>query len=233
MTPGPQPIADGATTTETAVSAGAAEGRTEYWNGYYASHRSATRPLPSQFATFVAGELDGSHRVVELGCGNGRDALFFAEYGHEVVGVDGSAAAVEACTALAATLGSGARFLQATITDDDLADRLGSSALPTVVYARFFLHAITEAEEGRLLDLAAAVSEPGGLLAVEYRTVEDASLAKVTDEHFRRYAVPAEVEARAQDRGFERTYAVEGFGYAKYRHDDAHVARALFRKGGL
>lgn len=207
-------------------------GRTDYWNGYYSSHRPAARPLPSQFATFVAGELEGPHRVIELGCGNGRDALFFAEYGHEVLGVDASAAAVEACTGLAGTLGSSARFLQASIDEDDLADRLGASDRPTVVYARFFLHAITEEEEGRLLDLSAAVTQPGGLLAVEYRTVRDASLAKVTDAHFRRYAVPAEVEARALQRGYEAAYAVEGFGYAKYRHDDAYVARALFRKHG-
>lgn len=206
--------------------------RTEYWNGYYSSHRPAARPLPSQFATFVAGELEGPHRVVEFGCGTGRDALFFAEYGHEVVGVDASAAAVDACIELAGRLGSPARFVRAGIEEDGLPERLGSSALPTLVYARFFLHAITEDEEGRLLDLAAELTGPGGVLAVEYRTVRDADLAKVTDAHFRRYAVPAEVEGRASQRGFAATYTVEGFGYAKYRHDDAYVARTLFRKRG-
>lgn len=231
-----RPITEGTSAVthaeDSATTLSTTSGRTDYWNGYYSSHKPAKRPLPSQFATFVAGELEGPHRVVELGCGNGRDALFFAQYDHEVVGVDASAAAVEACTELAGRLGSGATFVQASIDEEGLADRLGTSSLPTVVYARFFLHAITEEEEGRLLDLAAALTEAGGILAVEYRTERDASLAKVTDAHFRRYAVPAEVEERAKQRGFDPTYEVEGFGYAKYRHDNAYVARALFRKIG-
>jgi SAM-dependent methyltransferase len=206
------------------------DARTDYWEHYYAARATPVRKLPSQFATFVAGELDRRHRVIELGCGDGRDAMFFASYGHEVVGVDASHTAVEACRQLARTLGEPASFLVSRIDEPDLAARIKGDGGPRVVYARFFLHAITEAEEESLLDLAAAVTDPGDLLAVEYRTVRDSSGVKVTETHYRRFVLPASFEARALGRGFDVTYAVEGFGFAKYRQDDAYVARTLFRR---
>jgi len=209
---------------------GLTEDRQDYWDGYYAAHRPVSRPLPSQFASFVAGELEEPHRVVELGCGNGRDAIFFAGYGHEVVGVDASEAAVSGCRDLAAALGAPAEFTRSHIEDPGLAERLGPSARPTLVYARFFLHAITDDEEERLLDLAASITRPGDLLAVEYRTVRDSTGPKVTGSHFRRYVLPAEFETRALAHGFTVAYAVEGFGFAKYRTDDAYVARGLYRR---
>ena len=214
---------------EMSRTADAPDTRSSYWDDYYATRATRQRRLPSQFATFVAGELDRPHRVIELGCGDGRDAMFFSAYGHDVVGVDASIAAIEACRALAETLAEPARFVHARIDEPGLADRVKGTG-PRVVYARFFLHAITEAEEEVLLDLAAALTEPGDLLAVEYRTIRDLSGTKVTATHFRRYILPAAFEARALSKAFDVIYAVEGFGFAKYREDDAYVARTIFRR---
>lgn len=206
------------------------EDRSSYWDEYYAARATTRRPLPSQFATFVAGELEQPHRVIELGCGNGRDSIFFASYGHDVTGVDGSEAAVHACSELAAALGERPTFLQSAIDDPALVQRLSGSPGPHLVYARFFVHAITDEEEQRFLDLAATLTAPGDLLAVEYRTIRDQVGAKETGAHYRRFVLPATFQARALERGFEVTYAVEGFGFAKFRHDDAYVARTIFRR---
>jgi SAM-dependent methyltransferase len=206
------------------------DARASYWDAWYAGRGATGRKLPSQFATFVAGELERPHRVVELGCGDGRDALFFASYGHDVVAVDASASAIEGCRRLADALGERVSFIRSTIDDPDLVAKVRGDAGPRVVYARFFLHAITDHEEETLLDVAAAIGDPGDLLAVEYRTTRDSSGAKVTASHFRRFVLPASFEARALGRGFEVVYAVEGFGFAKYRQDDAYVARTLFRR---
>jgi SAM-dependent methyltransferase len=216
--------------TEVMHSSTTTEHRSDYWDEYYAARASTRRALPSQFATFVAGELDRPHRVIELGCGNGRDSIFFSSYGHDVTGVDGSDAAVAACTALAAALGESATFLQSTIDHPRLVERLSGSPGPHLVYARFFVHAITDGEEEVFLDLASELTGPGDLLAVEYRTVRDQVGAKETATHYRRFVMPSTFEARALQRGFEVAYAVEGFGFAKWRHDDAYVARALLRR---
>jgi SAM-dependent methyltransferase len=216
-------------TSEHAVEPASAS-RSTYWESYYAHRSDVGRRLPSQFAVFVAGELDGRYRVIDVGCGDGRDALFFAGYGHDVVGVDASSSAISGCRERAAALGLDAAFVVASIEDPGLAQRVRGDVGPRLVYARFFLHAISEGEETSLLELAAAITGPSDLLAVEYRTIRDASGVKVTDAHYRRFIMPATFEARALDHGFDVAYSVEGFGFAKYREDDAYVARTLFRR---
>jgi SAM-dependent methyltransferase len=208
------------------------DGRADYWEHYYAERVTPTRRLPSQFATFVAGELDRPHRIIEIGCGDGRDALFFASYGHDVIGVDASHSAIEACRLAANVLGEEAEFVVARIDEPDLAARVKGERGPRVVYARFFLHAITETEEDCLLDVSAALTDPGDLLAVEYRTTRDSSGVKVTAQHYRRFVLPASFEAKALGHGFDVIYNVEGFGFAKYRQDDAYVARTIFGRRG-
>lgn len=210
---------------------GRADSRRGYWDSYY-QHRASSdgRPLPSQFATFVAGELSTRHRIIEFGCGGGRDSIFFATYGHDVVGVDASDNAVESCRALAARLGVAATFVCSDLSDPGLPERLGGTDDPVAVYARFFIHAITDEEEQRFLDIAADLVPVGSLLAVEYRTVRDSSGAKVTADHFRRFVSPSKFDARALGKGFEVSYSVEGYGFAKYRQDDAYVARTVLVK---
>jgi SAM-dependent methyltransferase len=211
------------------------EGRTEqkaaYWDEFYRRQQPTLRRVPSQFATFVAGELDSRHCVVEFGCGNGRDALFFAEHGHDVIGIDGSPRAIAHCQAAAEAVGTPAVFVEGSVSDPDLPSRLPNRRAPSIVYARFFLHAITSAEEQAFLACAAGVTRPGDLMAVEYRTVRDQGQVKVTDAHFRRFLSPHQFHLDAAEYGFHVTYSVEGFGYAKYREEDAYVARALLRRG--
>ena len=62
----------------------------EYWNKYYASREVLKLSAPSQFAAFVAQEAGDAHLIIEVGCGNGRDSLFFARHGFQVVAIDGS-----------------------------------------------------------------------------------------------------------------------------------------------
>ncbi len=58
----------------------------------------------SAFAREVAGYLSGG-RVLDLGCGEGRDAVFFATQGFEVTGVDVSQAGIAKARKLAETKG--------------------------------------------------------------------------------------------------------------------------------
>lgn len=200
-----------------------------YWEKYYAA-AELIRPVPSQFAAFVAGELPGPQRVIEFGCGTGRDALFFASYGHQVVAVDASRAATEHGAALAREFGDEVTFIAADIDDPGLVDLIPSGSGQTTIYARFFLHAITESEEQAFLESASKLTKPGDLMALEYRTVRDQSGAKATGKHYRRFINPADFQFAATERGFRARYAVEGFGFAKYKQDDAYVARGIWER---
>jgi SAM-dependent methyltransferase len=205
-----------------------------YWNGYYGRAAAAFSPRPSQFAAFFAGEIEPGTLVVDIGCGNGRDSLFFAQAGFETIGVDGSSAAVEGCQAAARGAGlARARFLCSRVEDTALGGRvaeLAGPAAPRALYARFLLHAITEAQEDALLATAAGLCRAGEILAVEFRTLRDVAQTKVTGAHYRRFIDPLHLIAAASRHGFATRYFVEGFGYAKYKADDAHVARCIFAR---
>lgn len=209
------------------------DGRASYWNQFYGA-RAASLVMPSQFALFVLGETPDDCSIVDIGCGTGRDTLYFASQGRKAVGVDASVAGVEHCARTASSNGLDATFLASTVDSPTLAAEIGRVAAlegPVCIYARFFVHAINDAEEEAFLALASRLCKDGDLLAAEFRTLRDAQLAKETGAHYRRYVDPMTFIHRAISHGFASDYFVEGFGYAKYKNDDAHVARCVLRKG--
>lgn len=210
----------------------------EYWSGFYSAAQLPV--LPSQFAAFVAnellnGDLGEIDAILEAGCGNGRDALFFLRHGYRVHAMDASPSAVESCNQQLAQIEPEirprARFLNAPADEraswQKLAEGLEGRLL---VYTRFFFHAIDEQAQDKVLDAAAElIRQRGGALCVEARTDQDASLSKVTPEHYRRFIRPDDFAAAVASRGLEVTYRAEGYGMAKYKQDNAHVFRLVAR----
>lgn len=205
-----------------------------YWEQFYASQEPRKFAAPSQFAAFVAQEA-GDSLIIEVGCGTGRDSLFFARQGFLVVAIDGSQAAIDHCERLREASGvTGVKFQCASAGEPDFLETLkavrASHDGPALAYARFFLHAVTETEESAFFSDMSAALRSGDRLALEYRTVRDASGSKVTAAHYRRFVSPSQVFANAGRLGFSVDYEVEGFGFAKYKEDDAYVARCILRK---
>jgi SAM-dependent methyltransferase len=206
-----------------------------YWDSYY--RQQGAPELPSQFALFVAnevvtGELPAPAAVLDIGCGNGRDTLFFARLGFQVGAIDQSQAAIGLCRErLERELGPAAEAARLEVGDAGSAD-LGLLAAqfegPLLLYSRFFFHAIdADAELDVIAQAAAVLKRRGGALAVEYRSTEDASAAKVTSAHYRRFIDPDAFAARVTAAGLVVQWRAEGRGMAKYRADDAHVARLI------
>ena len=207
---------------QTATGIGFSE-RKSYWNQYYGSRQTDLLPLPSQFAAFVAGEIDRNSSILDIGCGSGRDSFFFAANGIRTLGIDASEAAVRNCVITRDRFQiRNVQFLEASLS-------LLSVSGPVSVYARFLLHAITEDEETMLLNLAVSICRSGGIFATEFRTIRDASQVKVTPDHYRRFLDPLLFLQKVQRFGFTPKYYVEGFGFAKHKNDDAYVARCLLQ----
>lgn len=204
-----------------------------YWNRYYKERRNQGVLIPSQFATFVAGELSAATQgtIVEIGCGNGRDALFFARHNFHVLGIDASSEAIDLCQT--SSEGLCTDFIVGDIDDQKLLHTIQLTLKDkqvSLLYSRFFLHAISEESELSMFELSHELCPTGSLMALEFRTLRDKQLAKETESHFRRFLNPLSLLDRAINFGFKVEYFVEGFGYAKYRSDDAHVARVLLRR---
>src|SRR5690606_4115164 len=122
---------------------------------------------PSPFAQEVGTHLGAGSRLLEVGCGNGRDSTFFWSEGHRVVALDASEAAINlARTAHGPT---GIDFHHGPLPA--VAPRLESGF--DAIYSRFVLHAMPLPEEEELLDAAYGLLRPGGRLYLECRSIND------------------------------------------------------------
>jgi len=200
----------------------------DYWNSYYEKKLAPTPP--SQFACFVAQEFKDHSLFVDIGCGNGRDSLFFSYLGHEVIGVDKSQIAIDFCKSqLLSREDSLTRFMASDVVDLNIKNDFWRtvSSIPKVIYSRFFLHAIPEAEEDAFIEFARALcNSPQDKVALEFRTLEDSENLKQTKVHYRRFISTQALKAKLTPH-FHIDYAVVGLGMAKYGLEDAHVCRLI------
>ena len=57
-----------------------------YWEDYYKNHQDPGEESP--FARFVLPFFNKSDSLYELGCGNGRDSIFFEKFGLNIIAFD-------------------------------------------------------------------------------------------------------------------------------------------------
>ena len=113
-------------------------------------------PQPDLRRVAEAGQLEG--RILDVGCGTGEHALFFASLGHDVLGVDASALAVKAAADKASERGLTARFVEADVQDlaslDETFDAITDSGC---------LHTLSDEAMRAAVDGAHTVLRPGGI----------------------------------------------------------------------
>lgn len=209
------------------LSAGSAPA---YWQTYYSA--SAAPEEPSDFARFAFERLRNCETVLDLGCGNGRDTLYFLGKGLTVRALDECAAAVEACRRRVAAAGYAATQCEVNcgnVADAEAWQTLTDNGAGTVgIYARFLFHAIDERTSGKLLDQVASLAQAHDIVFLtEFRTRADAQMRKAEQPHFRRYIDANGFCAELERRGLAVIDRCEGQGMARYRDEDAYVARIV------
>jgi len=202
----------------------------EYWTSYYNNHKQPD--APSSFAIFVLDYMEKEQTLLELGCGNARDAIFFNKNGVDVTAID--------------QVNSEIQFLQ---------DNYGSSHLRFIaddftniqevdskfdyIYSRFTMHSITYEQEERTLNWIKNHLNKDGQLFIELRSVKDnlykegdfvnqKEHAKITD-HYRRFTEIDRFKKDLQKCGFDIVFDIESKGLAVYKNDDPVVIRIVAR----
>jgi SAM-dependent methyltransferase len=202
------------------------------WDEFYRTHSFSRE---STFARFVQERFPHPATVIELGCGDGRDSVFFARQGKQVVAVDRAPNGIGAARAklgfaseLSFVVGDVSdAILLATLFRDPMVVRAGASL---IVYMRFFLHAVPLETENVILDALGAYLPAGVHLAVEFRTDRDASLPKAEGVHFRRFIAADDLIGRLEQRGYSILHSEAGHGLSVYRDEDPHLARIVARR---
>lgn len=129
----------------------------QFWEDRYAGRQVWSGKANVSMAGIVAGLPTG--RALELGCGEGGDALWLAEQGWQVTAVDISPTAIERGRMMAAERGLADRIEWIAA---DLSDWAPTGSFDLVTAS--FLQSPLELERGAILRRAADAVAPGGRL---------------------------------------------------------------------
>ena len=200
-------------------------GRRGHWSDYYSSGQAPS--VASPFAISVNKKIPVGSKILEIGCGNGRDASFLAGEGHQIVALDPSESAIQSCRTR--DVGDLINYQQGTLPD--IVNTLDSDF--EVAYSRFVIHAMPLSEEIRTLVAAAKVLLPGGIIFIECRSINDqmarqGEVISPTERifgHYRRFIIKEELESRLVESGFKIIESIESKGLAVFGDNDPMIIR--------
>jgi hypothetical protein len=204
-----------------------------YWSNFYARHDF---PDGSTFVDFVLSRDDVPDTVLDIGCGDGRDAVPIGRSGRRVHGLDRSQVAIRHAQAAAdrAGLGSTLSFAVGDVCDAQFMTdmirqaRQSANGGPVLYYLRFVLQSISEETQTELLTTLAASARAGDMIAAEFRPDTDANTKKTYRKHFRRYQNGAAFGQALRDRyGFEVVHEEENSGLSPYQSEDPVLCRTI------
>jgi SAM-dependent methyltransferase len=137
------------------------DGIERFWEEHYRGHERRWSGRPNPVLVDVIGSLRHPGTALDLGCGEGGDAIWLAQQGWRVTAVDVSATALDRAAADAAAAGVADRI---DFRRHDLAHTFPPGAFDLV--SAQYLHSPIEFPRVRVLQEAASAVTPGGLLLI-------------------------------------------------------------------
>lgn len=205
-----------------------------YWDNFYQKKIKISKP--STFARFIIKNLEKNKSLIDIGCGNGRDTFFFNMRGINATGIEKSKIAVDKNRQIIKKKSmKGIKFLNLNICSDKF-QKLGKF---DYVYSRFFIHAISQKIETKLLNDIKKITQKNSLIFFEFRTTKDPLFKKgkvlskyerYTD-HYRRFIeFDKFIKNFNKMKFFKILYKIEKKGLAKYKNDDPVVGRIILKR---
>lgn len=205
----------------------------QFWNGYYSKKIQGDNPLNKQessFARYCSKYIRSNDKLIDLGCGNGRDSLFFEKLCSKVYAVDLSQSSNEYFKNTSITFKN--KSIGDLFDDDEL-------KLCNVAYSRFSLHSVDKQTQDNLFKFVA--ESDIDLLCIETRSVNDPRFGIGTqslddknafvDTHYRRFQSLSDLtHDLIHNYGFNIIEAIEDFHNAHYGDDKAVVIRIICSK---
>ena len=213
---------------------------TSYWNTYYQQKPVILNECSSfakemmKFINDSSAMSDNPRYLLDLGCGNGRDSVFFADNEIHVIGIDASNVAIE----MLQQAHEKNKYLEFICDDFVTADVLFQRKYD-YCYSRFTLHSINEKQENQLINNVYRALKKDGLFMIEVRTIHDGIYgmgelveknAYIYNEHYRRFIDPEEITRKFKEKGFSIVYSEESSGFSKTETDDPVLLRLVLKK---
>jgi SAM-dependent methyltransferase len=180
--------------------------------------------------------LPENSRILELGCGNGRDSFAFLHRDLPVIALYACQVAIADNLKYQESLNLKTKGKFLTFYFADL-DALNIDNVNTI-YSRFVLHAIPENLEDKILDFATEKLPKGGRMLHEFRTIRDPLMqqGEVLSEteclttHYRRFLNPDVFREKLAMRDWKEIFFVESDGLAVFGNENPIVARIVAEK---
>ena len=162
----------------------------KYWNKFYKKKSIISE---STFAKFTYKKiLNKKVKLLDIGCGNGRDSYFFNKKGFQVTGIDISQKAIQKNSKNEI---KNLSFKKFDIGKDKIKNKFD------IIYCRFFVHTVDELLENKLIELIKSSKNKGTKVFFEFRNYKDKIFGKFNAEdhnkviefekgHFRRIIDP-------------------------------------------
>jgi tellurite methyltransferase len=206
----------------------------KYWEDHY---RRFNEFGPSDFAkNFAVKYTNQNSNIIELGCGNGRDALFLVEYCKNYTGLDISQTGISTARQKLENkkYHRQPQFHCADFTNTDFADFKDSKNL---FYSRFTLHSITLEQQKNLFTNLLKLPAEKNVLVVETRTIydelygigEEKDKDAFISDHYRRFINPGEIKSEIES-NFEILEWIEGKDLARFEDENPYVLRFALKK---
>ncbi len=212
------------------------------------SSSSKSSALDSISADSSSTDSTNKATLLELGCGNGRDSVYFARNAINITAIDQVQSEIDY---LNAHFGSkNCVFLCGDFSSlSSIASLESLKSTYDCIYSRFSLHSITHAQQKRLFAELPQYLKVGGILAIETRgkrnslyqkgqATQDEKDAFIYEEHYRRFVslgdLCAEIEEILKDsKSFKILYAKESQGFAPFtqgkKKEDDYFIRVIAR----
>lgn len=204
-----------------------------YWENFYSKQNAELKP--SLFAIYVNNLFDGKLKnIIELGCGNGRDSIFFANNQHDVLAIDQCKSEIS--------------FLQNQYKQiDNLTFRcadftsLSHDNKYDMIYSRFTLHSVNKEEEQRVLRWAYENLNEAGMFCIEVRgkkneiyklgeAVENEIDAFIYNDHYRRFLDFDVLCNDLKELGFDLIFSAEDKDFAPFNGENETYIRVIAKK---
>ena len=209
-----------------------------YWDIYYKNHNV---PLePTSFAKYCLPLIKKKSNFLELGCGNGRDSIFFAKNNISVLASDISKTAIEN---LKKTVPVGVMKNLKLLNEDftNFEEEKFTEHFDTI-YSRFTLHTILKNKLDKVLNWSFKSLHSDGLILIETRSTKDplfsSGTGKLIDKntflyeegHLRHFIDRGELVKKIMNTGFSLEEVTESNNLSILGNDNPCLLRVIARK---
>ena len=205
-----------------------------HWNKFYKTFNIKSE---SNFSKFIIKWLKknkyktAGKTLIDIGCGNSRDANYFKSKNIEVTGIDQSSIAIE----LNKINYENIDYFKKNICRKKFDFNRKKF---DYLYARFFIHAISLKDESQFLKNCKKISKKKSIFLFEFRTTNDPLMNKGIKlkgnervyGHYRRFIDINQFIKKTEIYGFKILYISQGKNYANFKKEQPHICRVILKK---